>query len=158
MYLKLSNICFFSTKSTVFQFYTHLSSSILQLLVLRVSFSKSLFQQVVYGTASLYFWDFQNRDFSMIVEIVGDLFKTFEGKQALLQCISSDSKMTKGISLERCTEKNQGQISIFYLNFSFFKVTMQKYFMSDFCLMNFVWLNEKIKEILGLHLNLLQET
>ena len=36
----------------------------------------------------------------MIVEIVGDLFKTLEGKQALLQCISSDSKMSKGISLE----------------------------------------------------------
>ena len=36
----------------------------------------------------------------MIVEIVGDLFKTLEGKQALLQCISSDSKMSKGISLD----------------------------------------------------------
>ena len=36
----------------------------------------------------------------MIVEIEGDLFKTLKGKQALAQCISSDSRMSKGISLE----------------------------------------------------------
>ena len=36
----------------------------------------------------------------MIVEIVGDLFENLEGKQALMQCISSDSRMSRGISLE----------------------------------------------------------